>query len=47
MRIESEIGPHLEQQAKKNLKKGLPLIVISYSFLWFIGLDYLPTHIKT
>jgi hypothetical protein len=45
MRIESEIGRYLEQQAKKNLKKGLPLIVVSYSFLWFIGLDYLPTHI--
>lgn len=45
MRIESDIGPHLEQQAKKNLKKGLPLIVITYSFLLFIGLETSPFHI--
>jgi hypothetical protein len=45
MRIESEIGPHLEQQARKNLKKGLPLVIISYAFLWVTGLDYFPIHI--
>ena len=45
MRIESEIGPHLEEQARKNLKRGLPLVAISYAFLWIIGLDYFPTHI--
>ena len=44
MRVESEIGRHLEEQARKNLKRGLPLVAISYAFLWIIGLDYFPTH---
>jgi hypothetical protein len=46
MRIESEIGPHLEEQARKNLKKGLPLVLISYVFLWVTGLDYFLIHIE-
>lgn len=39
MRIESDIGLYLATQAKKNLKKGLPLI-ITYSFLLLVGLEF-------
>jgi|WetSurMetagenome_2_1015567.scaffolds.fasta_scaffold261010_2 hypothetical protein len=46
MRIESEIGPHLEEQAKKNLKKGLPILVITYGSLLLIGLDFSPLYIN-
>jgi hypothetical protein len=46
MRIESEIGPHLESQARKKLKIGLPIIIITYSFLVFTGVDYSPLYIN-
>ena len=45
MRIESDIGSHLEQQAKKNLKRGLPIIVVTYGCLLLIGLDFSPFNI--
>jgi len=46
MRIESEIGPHLQQQARKKLKKGLPIIIITYGFLLFTGVDYSPFYMN-
>ena len=46
MRIEKPIGKYSEEQARKNLKKGIPLLVISYSFLIVTGLDYLPIYIN-
>jgi hypothetical protein len=45
MRIESEIRPHLELNTKKNLKKGLPLVLIAYCFTFVIGLENSPFHI--
>jgi len=45
MRIESEIGPYLATQAKKNLRIGFPMVIISYIFIWIVGLEYFPIHI--
>jgi hypothetical protein len=45
MRIESDIGPYLANNAKKNLKSGLPLVVISYLFMWIVAFDWFPIHV--
>ena len=45
MRIEKPIGKYSEEQARKNLKKGVPILLISYSFLLLTGLNYLPFHL--
>lgn len=44
MRIEKPIGKYSEEQARKNLKKGIPILLISYVFLLVTGLDYLPLY---
>jgi len=46
MRIEKPIGKYSEEQARKNLKKGMPLIVISCAFQFVTALDYLPIYIN-
>jgi hypothetical protein len=46
MRIEKPIGKYSEEQARKNLKKGIPILLISYAFLLVTGLDYLPIYIN-
>ncbi len=46
MRIEKPIGKYSEQQARKNLKMAIPVLVISYIFLLLTGLDYLPFYIN-
>jgi hypothetical protein len=46
MRIEKSIGKYSEEQARKNLKKGIPILVISYAVLIVTGLDYLPIYIN-
>jgi hypothetical protein len=45
LRIESEIGPFLRKKAMKNLKRGLPLLVVSSSFLLLVGSEYSPFHV--
>ena len=44
MRIAKSIGRYSLEQARKSLRKGLPIIVISYVFLFLTGLDYFPTY---
>src|SRR3990170_2829654 len=44
MRIAKRISKYSENQAKKSLKRALPIMVISYAFLLLTGLDYLPTY---
>jgi Nuclease-related domain len=44
MRIVKPIGKYSGEQAKKSLKKGLPILMSSYVFLLLTGLDYLPTY---
>jgi hypothetical protein len=46
MRIVKPIGKYSEEQARKSLRKGLPIIVISYAFLIVTGLDYLPIYLN-
>jgi len=46
MRIEKSIGKYSEEQASKNLKKGIPILLISYVFLLVTGLDYLPIYVS-
>ena len=45
MRIEQDISSHMEEQARRNLKRAIPFL-----FAWFVlfitGLDYLPTYIN-
>ena len=46
MHIEKPIGKYSEEQARKNLKKGIPILLISYAFFLVTGLYYLPTYIN-
>jgi hypothetical protein len=46
MRIEKPIGQYSETQARNNLKKGIPIVLISYAVLLVITLDYLPFYIN-
>src|SRR3990170_1346299 len=46
MRIVKPIGKYSEEQARKSLRKGIPIIMISYAFLLVTGLDYLPIYIN-
>jgi hypothetical protein len=44
MRIAKSIGKYSQEQAKKSLKKALPIITVSYAFSLLTGLDYFPTY---
>lgn len=44
MRIVKPIGRYSEEQARKYIKKGLPIILVSYTFAILTGLYYLPTY---
>jgi hypothetical protein len=45
MHIEKPIGKYSKDKARRNLKKGLPIVVISYVFFFITGLDYLPIYV--
>ena len=44
MRIETRLGKYSQVQARKNLKKGIPTLLISYIILLITGLYYLPIY---
>ena len=46
MRIEKPIGKYSEEQAKRNLKKAIPIVVISYAFVLLTSLSTIPTYLK-
>jgi hypothetical protein len=45
MRIENPISKYSEEQARKNLKKGIPLTIIPYAFVLVTNLYYLPFYV--
>jgi hypothetical protein len=45
MRIEQDISSHMEEQARRNLKRAIPLL-LAWLVLFITGLDYLPTYIN-
>ena len=47
MQIEKPIGKYSEEQAKRNLKKAIPIVVISYAFVLLTGLSYLSRVCQT